>query len=96
MALHTTHLKEGISCELCFSGEGEGFRSRGNLRQVPFKLKTCDLEIPIGDRVSHFLSEWEKINDDQLVLSSIKHWYKLESKNIFIDRCKIDSFQCKI
>ena len=37
-----------------------------------------NLEIAMEGRISNFLIKWEKINDNQLVLSLIKHWYKME------------------
>ena len=41
-------------------------------------IKALFPEIPVGGRLIHFLKEWEKITDDQWVLSIIREGYKLE------------------
>ena len=36
------------------------------------------LEIPVGGRLTHFLTEWESITSDKWVLDLIREDYKLE------------------
>ena len=46
------------------------------------EIKALLPEIPVGGRLRFFLSHWEKITDDQWVLSVIKEGYKIEFNQI--------------
>ena len=39
-------------------------------------------QIPVGGRLKHFITEWEKITDDQWVLSTLREGVRLEFQNV--------------
>ena len=66
------------------AGPGVGIASqRGSDLKVP-KSENMMLrqEIPVGGRLSYFIDQWEKITDDQWVLSILKSGYLLEFRKV--------------
>jgi hypothetical protein len=54
------------------------FRQQFLQRNLKVSLYQNQAEIPVGGRLRFFLENWNKITDDQWVLSIIQEGYKLE------------------